>query len=164
MKKLIVTLFFISSFSLADDCKYFQKSQFIGIYNVTGFKCEDSGSETTCENTKDQYKSVSEIHISLVPLTVEQGLMVELIDNSRPTGPEVAEKYVFAEVTTQPNEKTSCSHSSEKGLDIYVIKEESSVGPLKSYIMVTKKGDGLEFETWTSFEKVSTKHTFTLSK
>jgi len=159
---LVVLVLPLTSF--AGNCKHFDKTQFLGYFNVVDYVCEGEDSERfSCYSDSDIYKNVSEVIITTIPLVVELGLKVEMMSHVDPLWPRLVEEFIFSEGSRMTNSKLSCSEYVENNESVVKIKSELSAGSSQFYSMLTKRNNLVELEIFGSINNVSSRKIFRLT-
>lgn len=158
----LVILF--GSSAIAGDCKHFNKSEFTGIFTVVDYICEENTNRgSNCYTTSDVNTKVTSVDIMLVPTGIDQGVQVELIDDSNPMRPKVILTHTFTQFGIGQSE-LSCFEYEEDGKKVFKISQKSEMGDLKSSIQLLKKGKIVEFEINSSLRNVNSSYRFIIGK
>ena len=157
-------LFFFSINTYSSSCDYFPKHEFLGVFSKIEYECEENNNRgSTCYTNADRYNHVSRAVVNLIPLAVEQGIQIKLEDSRFPFRAPVLE-YTFRDKTSDSNVTLTCSKQVIDGIQEIEMRSSSNLAQtnFKSYTILRKKGETIEFEIFSEYRGETSKYLFRL--
>lgn len=162
VKFLMTCILAFISLDTFPNCKYFDRAQLSGVFTEFEYFCTESSSDLNlCHTSADPNLKVSTIEIMPVPLGTEEGLQIQLIDDSRISIPnQVVFDYTFSTHYNDEFTTLECQEYQDETGPVSSLVSKTVNGPFEGIIQLTRRGHRMEFEVTSSFHDVKSNYKF----